>query len=445
MPGGRPKKDRTLNAEQRQVLEQLYYTEFRSGIGMRALWERLKDHPRQKAETLANGTDSKGRPKKSWINWRDFKQWYNSQETAQLTRRAPTVSQTRSGVPPPGEMFALAHLQADLIDMGELATGRKRYIMNIVDVVTGFSFLQTWDGNVNNRQTTRVMEEIIDAVRKWLGAWPRRTELLTDNGTADFGAQFKASVEAYEPLISVVHGVPNRPNSQGAVESSNRTIRGVLRRLLRSKGLEQDQWANHLVEAGYILNTRPNSKTGWVSPADAMTAFFGTSDEDEALQIKVHNAIMKTANARRGPGSRRTDKPLKMRQRVRLANDEYMKTAKSLRGNALKQGPRWSETVYQITQVNVPGPGAPTQYKINDGTGKWHPHELLMKIDAVEAPPDAATADRDEYAIEKILDYNPRTRKYLVLYTGYWSPEWQSPARVPANLRTAFRASRGLP
>ena len=85
-----------------------------------------------------------------------------------------------------------------------------------------------------------------------------------------------------------------------------------------------------------------------------MTAFFGTSDDDEALQEKVHNAIMKTANARRGPGSRRTDKPLKMRQRVRLANDEYMKTAKSLRGNVLKQGPRWSETVYQITQVNVP-------------------------------------------------------------------------------------------
>ena len=219
-PVGRPKKDRTLDAEQRQVLEELYYTVFRSGIGMRALWEHLKKHPRQKAETLANGKDSKGRPKKAWINWRDFKQWYNGQETAQLTRRAPTVSETRSGVPPPGEMFALAHLQADLIDMGELATGRKRYIMNVVDVVTGFSFLQTWDGNVNNRQTARVMEEIIDAVRKWLGAWPRRTELLTDNGTADFGAQFKTSVEAYEPLISVVHGVPNRPNSQGAVESS---------------------------------------------------------------------------------------------------------------------------------------------------------------------------------------------------------------------------------
>ena len=86
MPGGRPKKDRTLDAEQRQVLEELYYTEFRSGIGMRALWERLKEHPRQKAETLANGTDSKDRPKKSWINGQDLKQWYNSQETAQLTR-----------------------------------------------------------------------------------------------------------------------------------------------------------------------------------------------------------------------------------------------------------------------------------------------------------------------------------------------------------------------
>jgi hypothetical protein len=94
-----------------------------------------------------------------------------------------------------------------------------------------------------------------------------------------------------------------------------------------------------------------------------------------------------------------------------------------------------------VTTVNVPGPNAPTQYKINDGTGKWHPHELLMKIDAVETPPDAATDDREDYQIEKILEYNPRTRKYLVLYTGYWSPEWQSANMVPADLRTAFRAA----
>ena len=91
--------------------------------------------------------------------------------------------------------------------------------------------------------------------------------------------------------------------------------------------------------------------------------------------------------------------------------------------------------------VNVPGKNAPTQYKINDGTKKWHPHELLMKIDAVEKPPEAATDDREEYRIEKILEYNPRTRKYLVLYTGYWSPEWQSAGMVPVNLRNAFRAA----
>jgi hypothetical protein len=64
-----------------------------------------------------------------------------------------------------------------------------------------------------------------------------------------------------------------------------------------------------------------------------------------------------------------------------------------------------------------------------------------MKIDAVEEPPDAATANREDYEIEKVLDYNPRTRKYLVLYTGYWSPEWQAANMVPADLRTAFRAA----
>ncbi len=59
------------------------------------------------------------------------------------------------------------------------------------------------------------------------------------------------------------------------------------------------------------------------------------------------------------------------------------------------------------------------QYRISDGTKKWHPHEMLMRITAAEPPPPAATADREEYRIEKILEYNPRTRKYLVLYFGY--------------------------
>ena len=177
MPGGRPKKDRSLNDKQRDVLESLYYTEFRSGIGMRALWEALRDNPLQKAALDTGGA--------AFIPWRDFKLWYNSQETAQLMRRAPTVSQTRSGVPPPGQLYALAHLQSDLIDMGELASNNKRYIMNTVDVVTGYSFLQTWNGGINNRQTSRVMTEIVDAIRQWQGAWPRETVLLTDNGSAD--------------------------------------------------------------------------------------------------------------------------------------------------------------------------------------------------------------------------------------------------------------------
>ena len=433
MPGGRPKKDRTLSVEQRDILDSLYYTEFRSGIGMRALWEALRDNPLQKAALDAGGA--------AYIPWRDFKLWYNSQETAQLMRRAPTVSQTRSSVPPPGQLYALAHLQSDLIDMGELASNNKRYIMNTVDVVTGYSFLQTWNGGINNRQTSRVMTEIVDAIRQWQGAWPRETVLLTDNGSADFGQEFTDTVEAYEPQITVLHGVKNRPNSQGAVESSNRTVRGVLRRLLQSKGLPQDRWPEHLVEVGYIINTRPNSSIAWVSPADALTAFFGDTAEDSAVVEKVQQAIRSTANSRRGPGSRSTDQPLKIGQDVRLADDAYMKTAKSLRGNVAKQGPRWSETVYQVITVNVPGKNAPTQYKINDGTKKWHPHELLMKIDAVEKPPGAATDDREDYKIEKILQYNPRTRKYLVLYTGYWSPEWQGANMVPVNLRNAFRAA----
>ena len=154
----RKKADRRLDDEQRKALEQLYYTEFRAGIGMRALWglwAALRDHPRQKAALEAK--------QPGWIPWRTFKQWYNSQAVAQIMRRAPTVSQTRAGMP--NELDALAQMQADVIDMGELEHNGYRYILNIVDLVTGYSVLQTWRGGLNNRQTSRVVKEFVDVVR----------------------------------------------------------------------------------------------------------------------------------------------------------------------------------------------------------------------------------------------------------------------------------------
>jgi hypothetical protein len=161
------------------------------------------------------------------------------------------------------------------------------------------------------------------------------------------------------------------------------------------------------VEAGFILNSRPSERLGWVSPADAFNAFLGNSEEDDKLATKVHNSIYKIVQARRGPGSKTGENQYKIGDQVRLASDEYMKTAKSLRGNDMKFGPVWSEDVYRITQKNRPGANAPLQYKISDGTGKWHPHEMLMKLPGVEKPPDAATADRDDYEIEKVLGATP--------------------------------------
>ena len=424
---GRPKKDRTLSPAQRKVLEDLYYTEFRSAIGMRAAWAALRDNPQQKASIDAGDQTF-------WIPWATFKQWYNSQEVAQLMRRAPTVSETRATIP--AELVPLAYMQADCLDFGDLSYNGRRYVMNLVDTVTGFSVQQTWRGNLNARQTSRIVQEFVDVIRQWQGNWPRATELRCDNGQ-EFGAEFKQAVETYEPLISVTHGVANRPNSQAAVETSNGVFRGVLRRLMRSKGLPQKQWPNHIVEAGYIMNTRPSVRLNWESPADAFNAFFGNSPQDQATVVKVQTAIREDLNARRGPGTTHQT-PYNVGDSVRLANDYYMKTAKSVRGNVSKQGPRWSVTVYTILKRQRPGPAAPWQYKISDGKNIWHQHELLMQIDAVEPPPNAATAARTDYKFETILDYNRQTQKYLVLYTGYWQPEWEFRANVPANLRAVW-------
>jgi len=424
---GRPRKDRTLSAEQRQVLEDLFYTEFRGAVGLHALNAALREHPEQKRRLDA------GQP--GFVTWRDLKLWYNSQTVTQVMRRAPTVSETRASMPRTLEPLAL--LQADVIDMGDLAFNRQRYVLNIVDVVTGFSIQQTWQGGLNTRQTARVVTEYIDVIRSWLGSWPAQTELRCDNGQ-EFGDAFADAVQTYEPQIKVTHGVPNRPNSQAVAENSNATWRGVARRLLRSQGLPQTRWPQHLAEIGYIMNSRPSGRLGWISPADAFNAFFGDTDEDRETVARVVDAIKRAVAARRGPGARGADKPYPVGAQVRLADARWLKS--DLKGNVAKQGPKWSVTVHTVTRRRRPGPGAPHEYRIDDGSGVWHAHELLQHIPGAEAPPAAATADRDEYRIEKVLRHDPvgtpdTSRPYLVLYTGYAWPEWVPASEVPANLR----------
>ena len=67
-----------LDKEQSEALSDLFYRQHKGSIGVRDLWELLKQDPRQIAELERTNN------KFGWINWRDLRAWYNGQESVRI-------------------------------------------------------------------------------------------------------------------------------------------------------------------------------------------------------------------------------------------------------------------------------------------------------------------------------------------------------------------------
>ena len=99
---------------------------------MQALWEALKSIPRQR-EALDSGSAG-------WISNRDMKAYYLTQETSQLMRSAPRMTETRTKVPSPSELVPLKRMQADTISMKGVPSGGYQGIINVIDLFSHYSW-----------------------------------------------------------------------------------------------------------------------------------------------------------------------------------------------------------------------------------------------------------------------------------------------------------------
>ena len=79
-------------------------------MGVRALWESFNDTNERQKQALQ---DSDG--KKGWISWRDMRAWYGSQELAQITRNAKSVSKTLARVPTQRDLKPFARIIAPMV------------------------------------------------------------------------------------------------------------------------------------------------------------------------------------------------------------------------------------------------------------------------------------------------------------------------------------------
>jgi hypothetical protein len=169
------------------------------------------------------------------------------------------------------------------------------------------------------------------------------------------------------------------------------------------------------------MNTRPNTRRGNESPARILEAALDPQgDEDRELITRVNAALLKSQASRRGASSLQ---PYAEGDLVRLVNAKYLKA--STRSNALKMGPRWSRTVYEIAKVR--GTTGVPEYRVKpvedlykgdtDNRTQWYPHDRVQRVflpgDEAQTPVLDKVREAPTYRIDKDV---PSGQRY---YEGY--------------------------
>ena len=395
-------RQQRLPQDKKQFLDELFYGKFRSGIGLRALWQALNDTEEQR-DFMARNNGS------GWISFSDLRAYYLQQEVTQLMRNAPVLTKTKVRVPRPSELMPLRRMQADSISFVGAKSGQYTGVLHVIDLFSQF----TWAvpvvtlGKASN--TVQAFKAILDQIKERYGddALPERMTLQTDNGP-EFGAEFQ---DALPDNIEFTQIPANTPNAAGVIENANKVWRGALRRLLKSKGEPLKKWSQYSGEATEIVNTRPNASLAidkkWLSP---MEVFRGTMEGDTDMRDKLRESIIAAANRRRAPGNVEAFEP---GTPVRVASAEYLK--ESLHSNETKMAPKWSKAVFTVKSVqrsknNTMIPAytlestddtAETKRLLKVPEGKrarWHSHDTLQRVygKPVKAPTlGARDADTD--------------------------------------------------
>lgn len=145
-----------------------------------------------------------------------------------------------------------------------------------------------------------------------------------------------------------------------------------------------------------------------------------TGDDSDLIE-RVNAALAKAANQRRGPS---TDKALRKSDRVRLINAAYLKS--TMRSNAQKSNPRWSEAIYRIIDKRGTT-GTPLKYRVSPEDAAvnkhddsvWYGHDKVQKISKSLTPDSKILDEPRTYKLDKQVGDN-------VYYETFPFPELSS-------------------
>ena len=132
--------------------------------------------------------------------------------------------------------------------------------------------------------------------------------------------------------------------------------------------------------------------------------------EQDAIVAKARQASLETARARRGAS---IVEAYKLGDKVRVIDAKYAKA--DMRGNLMKQGPRWSEELYTVSKAEG-RPGLMPTYFLEETGKQRYTHDQLQRVKAVETAEqykDVTAKERD--LVEDKTDGNKVWNRGFVL------------------------------
>ena len=184
------------------------------------------------------------------------------------------TSRVKPVVAPLSSKGFLELLEIDLMDFRNLpcdCSSPHTWAMNAIDHYT--KYIQVY------HLLNKTAEEVLQVLQKYCWSFGYPKKILCDNGK-EFTNKLLVNF-ARENAITLVHGAPRTPTTQGLVERSNRTWKEDMYAVMNGEKISLNKWCQHTLHACYIMNISKHRAIG-LSPYETL---FG---------MKAHKETKKT-------------------------------------------------------------------------------------------------------------------------------------------------------
>jgi transposase InsO family protein len=314
------------------------------------------------------------------ISREDVRRFVSRDETHQVHRRL--VNRMRVVRPLPVPEGPRGRWQMDLVDMGEELQHDNlgyRYVLTIVDTFSKYA----WACRLKTKEAEEVVAALEDVLGSEEGEGPHL--LQSDNG-GEFRNRLMAAL-AEARGFKQIFGSAYRPQSQGAVERFNQTLKRMLHAHMTRFGTRV--WADVLQ---LLLDNYNNSLHASTRFAPA---YLHRARDAEAERVARERMQARNAGWIRKYGKRFA--PLQVGDHVRVGllvfADFRREAAIWVRGYR----PQWTREVWRVTSISRPRPAAAglPMYTVEEvGTGRslHTSRDMLQRLPSPEArrTPEAA-------------------------------------------------------